>query len=43
MFNNLDFDFNKKDKFTCELTACGVDGSLSVVGRENDGGELYRE
>jgi hypothetical protein len=37
MFNNLDSDLNAKDKFTCELSACGVDGSVSVVGRGNGG------
>jgi hypothetical protein len=39
MFNNLDFDFNAKYNFTCELLTRGVDGSPGVVGRGNGGGE----
>jgi hypothetical protein len=43
MVNNLDFDLRAKDKFTCELSVRGVDGSSGVVGRGNDGGIPYRE
>jgi hypothetical protein len=43
MFNNLSFELNKKDKFTCELSEHGVDGSPSAVGQGNDGGVLYGE
>jgi hypothetical protein len=43
MFNNLNFDLNTKDKFTCELSARGVDGSPDVVGRGNGGGVPYEE
>jgi hypothetical protein len=32
MYNNLDFDLNAQDKFTCELSARRVDGSPGVVG-----------
>jgi hypothetical protein len=41
MSNNLDSDLNAKDKFIYELSTHGVDGSSSVVGRENGGGILY--
>jgi hypothetical protein len=39
MFNNRDSNLNTKYivvSLTCELSTCGVDGSPSVVGREND-------
>jgi hypothetical protein len=32
MFNNLDFDLNAKEKFTWELSVCGVNGSRDVAG-----------
>jgi hypothetical protein len=41
--NNLDFDLNVKDKFTCELSTCGIDGSPDVMGRGNDSGVPYEE
>jgi hypothetical protein len=43
MFNNLNPELNKKDKFTYELSAHGVDGSPGAVGRGNGGGILYGE
>jgi hypothetical protein len=43
MFNNLNSDFNKKDKFTYELLVCGVDGSPGVVGCGNGGDVPYGE
>jgi hypothetical protein len=43
MFKNLNSDFNKKDKFTCELSGCRVDGSPGVVERENGGGGPYED
>jgi hypothetical protein len=43
MFNNLNSNLNKKDKFTCELLRRVVDGSPSAVGRENSGGVPYGE
>jgi hypothetical protein len=42
MFNNLDSDLNAKYKFTCELSAPGVDGLPGVVGRGNGDGGPYR-
>jgi hypothetical protein len=42
MFNNRDSGLNTKYtvvSLTCELSTCGVDGSPSVIGRENDGGD----
>jgi hypothetical protein len=32
MFNNLDSDLNAKERYTCELSTRGVDGSPSLVG-----------
>jgi hypothetical protein len=32
MFNILDSDLNAKDKFTCEFSVRGIDGSPGVVG-----------
>jgi hypothetical protein len=43
MFNNIDYDMNTKDKFCCELSTHGVDGSPSVVGRGNGGNVPYGE
>jgi hypothetical protein len=43
MFNNLDSYLNTKRKLTCELLVQGIDGSLSMVGRENDENILYGE
>jgi hypothetical protein len=40
MFNNRDSYLNTKIVvlLTCELSTCGLDGSPSVVGQENDNG-----
>jgi hypothetical protein len=43
MFNNLNSDLNKKDKFTYELSGHGVDGSPNAVGRGNSGGVPFGE
>jgi hypothetical protein len=41
MFSNFDSDLNTNDKFTCELSARGADGSPSVVGQGNSGSGPY--
>jgi hypothetical protein len=41
MVNHFISVLNKKDKFTCDPSACGVEVSNVVVGRVNCGGELY--